>query len=279
MNLLLRNHQSVGDIIMLTACVRDLKRWYPEFNIRVSTSCDTLFENNPYICKEFPIGETIIDIKMEYPLIHQLHEKDVHFLHGFIDFLNEKLSLRVKLTEFKGDLYLTEEEKAWNPIGEPYWIMVAGGKSDFPSKIWKAEAWQEVVDNVKKYKIVTIGGKEHKQYHPELKGAIDMVGKTSIRQSLSLIYNSCGIVSPVTFAMHAAACFDKPAVVIAGGREHWFWEKYWNHKFLHTIGSLDCCREGGCWKNECDNKTEEGHQKCLEMINPKTVAKFINEIF
>jgi len=272
LNILLRNSQSVGDIIMLTACVRDLKRWYPEFNIRVSTSCDALFENNPYL-SSFPIGENVIDVKMEYPVIHKLHERDVHFLHGFIDFINEKLSLRVKLTEFKGDLHLTEEEKVWNPIQDPYWVMVAGGKSDFPAKVWKQEAWQKVVDNVKNFKIVTIGGREHK--HPKLEGVIDMVGKTSIRQSLSLIYNSCGVVSPVTYAMHAAACFDKPAVIIAGGREHWFWEKYWNHKFLHTIGMLDCCKDAGCWKGTCDNLTE-GHQKCLELINPKEVARLID---
>ena len=260
---------------MLTACVRDLKRWYPDLNIQVATSCDALFENNPYIGPLSP-GDSIIDIKMEYPDIHHLHEKDVHFLNGFIDFINEKLSLRVKLTEFKGDIHLTEEEKAWNPIGEPYWVMVAGGKPDFPAKIWKKEAWQEVVNNVNKYKIVTIGGKESDHIHPHLEGVIDMVGKTTIRQSLSLIYNSCGVVSPVTFAMHAAACFDKPAVVIAGGREHWFWEKYWNHKFLHTIGSLHCCKEGGCWKNKCENTTEEGYQKCLELINPIEVARLID---
>jgi len=265
----------VGDIVMLTACVRDLKRWYPELNIQVATSCDDLFENNPYIGPLSP-GDSIIDIKMEYPDIHHLHEKDVHFLNGFIDFINEKLSLRVKLTEFKGDLHLTEEEKAWKPIDEDYWVMVAGGKPDFPAKIWKKEAWQEVVDNVKKYKIVTIGGKESSHIHPKLNGVIDMVGKTTIRQSLSLIYNSCGVVSPVTFAMHAAACFDKPAVVVAGGREHWYWEKYWKHKFLHAIGSLSCCKEGGCWKNNCINTTKEGHQRCLELIDPKQVAEMID---
>ena len=282
MNLLLKNHQSIGDVLTLTACVRDLKRWYPNINVGVSTSCNALFENNPYITTTFPVGEPLIDVRMEYPLIHSLHERDVHFIHGFIDHLNDKFSLRVKLTEFKGDLHLSEKEKNWKPVLDPYWVMVAGGKSDFPAKIWKADAWQTVVNNItsneKGLKVVTIGGAEHKKHHPQLKGVVDMVGKTTIRQSLSLIYNSCGVVSPVTYAMHAAACFDKPAVIVAGGREHWFWEKYWNHHFLHTIGSLECCRDGGCWKSECDNRTVEGHQKCLELINPEEVARLINEL-
>lgn len=275
MNLLLKNHQSIGDILMLTACIRDLKKWYPEFNVRASTSCDVLFENNPYICDSFPVGEPVIDIDMEYPLIHKLHERDVHFLHGFIDYINEKLSLRVKLTEFKADIHLTEKEKLYCPVEKPYWIMVAGGKGDFTAKHWWPEAWQKVVDK-SKVKFVTIGGKEHEQYHCKLKNVTDFNGKTTIREAISLIYNCDGVVSPVTFAMHTAAVFDKKCVVIAGGREHWYWEKYPNHQFLHTIGSLDCCKEAGCWKNECENKNDKGHQKCLEMIKPEKVAEIIN---
>jgi ADP-heptose:LPS heptosyltransferase len=204
-------------------------------------------------------------------------DHDVHFLHGFIDFLNDKLGLRVKLTEFKGDLHLTEDEEK-PVIQEPYWVMVAGGKSDFPAKHWWKEAWQEVVDK-SHVKFVTIGGKEHIDNHcTELTGVINMQGKTSIREAISLIYNADGVISPVTFAMHVAGCFDKPAVVIAGGREHWWWEKYPNHYFLHTQGHLDCCKGGGCWKSICEHKDENGHQKCLALINPEKVAEIINKI-
>lgn len=278
MNLVLKNYQSIGDIMMLTACVRDLKRWYPEINVLVDTSCNALFENNPYLSNGMPLGESVIDIRMEYPLIHKVGDKDVHFLHGFIEFLNEKMSLRVKLTEFKADIHLSEKEKKERPIEPPYWVMVAGGKGDFTAKHWWPEAWQSVVDNAKNVRFVTIGGKEHLEHHNELKNVINMQGKTSIREALQLIYHSEGVISPVTFAMHAAAAFNKPAVVIAGGREHWWWEKYPGHVFAHTIGALDCCRGGGCWKSHCENKDEDGRQKCLKLIDPVRVAHIINEI-
>jgi len=274
MNLLLKNHQSIGDVIMLTACVRDIKRWYPEINIMVDTSANVLFENNPYISKVFPIGEEVIDIQMEYPLIHKVGDQDVHFLYGFIDFINKKLSLRVKLTEFKGDLHLTADEKKDNPP-EPYWVMLAGGKGDFTAKHWWKEAWQTVVDKSKVH-FVTIGGKEHEQHHSKLTGVTDMVGKTSIREALKLIYHSSGVISPVTFAMHTAAIFDKPCVCIAGGREHWWWEKYPGHHHIHTMGALDCCKSGGCWKSHCSNKNDKGQQKCLALINPGQIAEIIN---
>ena len=48
--LILRNFQSPGDIVMLTAAVRDLHRCYPgEFLTDVRTSCPELWENNPYL--------------------------------------------------------------------------------------------------------------------------------------------------------------------------------------------------------------------------------------
>ncbi|HEX2723982.1 MAG TPA: hypothetical protein VHM24_13785, partial [Gemmatimonadaceae bacterium] len=48
--LILRNFQSPGDIVMLTAAVRDLHRCHPgRFVTDVRTSCPALWENNPYL--------------------------------------------------------------------------------------------------------------------------------------------------------------------------------------------------------------------------------------
>src|SRR5262249_23575409 len=37
-------------------------------------------------------------------------------------------------------------------------------------------------------------------------------------------------------------------VVVAGGREPPHWEAYPHHQFIHTVGALSCCDDGGCWK-------------------------------
>ena len=48
--LILRNFQSPGDIVMLTAAVRDLHLAYPgRFATDVRTSCPALWEHNPWI--------------------------------------------------------------------------------------------------------------------------------------------------------------------------------------------------------------------------------------
>ena len=47
--ILFKNSQSPGDILMLSAAVRDLKLSHPEIEIGVSTSCGEIWENNPHI--------------------------------------------------------------------------------------------------------------------------------------------------------------------------------------------------------------------------------------
>ncbi len=48
--LILKNGYSPGDVVMLTAAVRDLHYWYPgQYLTDVRTHCPELWENNPYI--------------------------------------------------------------------------------------------------------------------------------------------------------------------------------------------------------------------------------------
>ena len=48
--LILRNHQSPGDIVMLTAAVRDLKRALgAAVAVDVRTPCPALWEHNPHL--------------------------------------------------------------------------------------------------------------------------------------------------------------------------------------------------------------------------------------
>ena len=101
--LILRNFQSPGDIVMLTAAVRDLHNCYPgRFETDVRTSCPALWENNPHLV---PLNEDDPDVEVvdcHYPLIHQSNHTPYHFLHGFIHYLNDKLGLRIEPGRLQG---------------------------------------------------------------------------------------------------------------------------------------------------------------------------------
>jgi hypothetical protein len=221
-----------------------------------------MWENNPDITRlsEFEADTEVI--ACHYPLIHRSNSAPVHFLQGFIDYLNCTLDLRIEVTEFRGAIYLSAEEKSWvsqvdEPTGGlPFWIVAAGGKDDFTVKWWDSRRYQQVVDHFRgRIMFVQVGEAGH--YHPPLENVIDLRGKTDLRQLIRLVYHSEGVLSPVSLPMHLAAAIEtKPGrpknracVVVAGGREPPHWEAYPHHQFIHTVGTLPCCDNGGCWKS------------------------------
>ena len=153
--LILKCGFSPGDIVMLTAAVRDLHHWYPgQFMTDVRTRCPELWENNPHITPLSEDQPEVEQIDCSYPLINRANEAPYHCLHGFIEFLNQQLHTSIKPTAFKGDIHLSGQERAWySQVHEgtgqntPFWIIAAGGKFDVTVKWWQTERYQEVVDH------------------------------------------------------------------------------------------------------------------------------------
>ena len=117
--LILKNMQSPGDIVMLTAAVRDLHACCPgQFLTDVRTPCPGLWENNPHLTPLDEKAEDVEIIHCEYPLIHQSNQLPYHFLHGFTRHLSTQLELTIEPTAFKGDIHLTEQEINGAVFGE-----------------------------------------------------------------------------------------------------------------------------------------------------------------
>ena len=66
---------------------------------------------------------------------------------------------------------------------------------------------KKVVDHFKG-KIVFVQCGERSHFHPPLKGTVNLVGKTDMRQYVRLMYHAIGCVSPVTFGMHLCAAVE-----------------------------------------------------------------------
>src|SRR6266446_6070657 len=211
---ILRCYLSPGDIVMLTAAVRDLHRAFPgEFQTDIRTAADALWENNPYVTRLDENSPTVETIEMHYPLIHSSKQRPYHFVHGFVQFLEQHLQRQIPVTEFKGDIHVSPEEKGWMSQVEElgfrnnFWIMVAGGKYDFTAKWWDPDRYQAVVDHfLGKIRFVQCGEGDH--WHPPLRNVINLVGKTDTRQFVRLMYHADGVVCPITFAMHLAAAVE-----------------------------------------------------------------------
>ncbi len=298
--LILHNRLSPGDVVMLTAAVRDLHVHYPgQFLTDVRTPCPALWENNPYITPLKEDDPEVEEIVCEYPLIHRSNEEPWHFIHAYGQFLADKLGLpHIKPTAFKGDIHLTERERGWmsqvaeiTGKDEPFWIVVSGGKLDFTAKWWSRRRMQEVVEILSEggMQLVQVGEAGH--HHPPLRGVIDLRGKTDLRQLVRLVYHSAGVICPVTLMMHLAAAVPtrpdrrpprlRPAVVIAGGREPPHWEAYPAHQYLHSVGTLPCCDHGGCWKARVmpqgDGKPAD-RSLCVDPVAESELPRCLHEI-
>ena len=307
--LILKCGLAPGDILMLTAAVRDLHHWYRgQFLTDVRTVCPALWENNPHLTRLSEKEQGVEEIDCSYPLINRCNHAPYHCLHGFIEFLNERLRLGIKPTAFKGDIHLSEQEKAWySQVHEltrentPFWIVAAGGKYDVTIKWWETRRYQEVVDHFRgKIQFVQVGELGH--YHPRLDGVIDLRGRTNLRELVRLVYHAQGVLCPVTSLMHLAAAVEtktgQPAnracVVIGGGREPAHWEAYPDHQFIHTNGALSCCTAGGCWRDRTvrlrdgDSRDRADHlcvnvvgslPRCMDLISSAEVVRRVGLYF
>lgn len=304
--LILENPLCPGDVLVSTCAVRDLHKAYPgEYltDIRCPSGCEHIFFNSPYITKIEDSDKEARRIRLSYEGIHKSGRSGKPFVSAHTEDLAIAIGKPIEPTSLVPDIFLTQDEILWpSPLlkehgfTSQYWLINAGIKSDYTLKWY--HRYQEVVDLLKdKITFVQVGQLEHN--HPPLKDVLDMRGKTDLRALFRLSYHAEGAICPVSLQMVVMAAFEKPCVVISGGREPVRWQIAPNHRFLAVNGSIECARYDGCWKSkksECVNlvhKFEHGPALngvpeanaqwgktedvplCMEMIRPEDIARAV----
>ena len=312
---ILKHHRSPGDIMCLTSLVRDIHLTHPgKFETDVDTTVKPIWDGNPYLTKLWQRGsrnKTIlkpntVTIKCDYGKgLREQNKETIHFASYFHRDFEKQTGIHVDVHKPHGDLFVSDYEKKTPPVNGRYWLIISGGKSDFPIKVWHQNYFQEVTDRIGEMGlgVVQTGANFSGHWHPKLHGdhVIDLVGWGTFREFVQQIYHAEGVICGITAAMHMAAALHKPCVVIGGGREAWWWEAYTNenkgfgpiasgthpvpHRYLHTIGLLDCCRHHGCWKNKVVGgksnckmpiiTPEQAVGRCMQMITPDHVMEAV----
>lgn len=263
----LTHWKGLGDVVLLTALVRDIKLAYgDDVQLSVRTTAGNLWENNPYLSplKRNSPGVRTIEISYRNALGRAGRGAREHFLCAYYDDFEQKTGLQVPMTRPGGDLHLSEDEcQPW--ISGPYWVVIAGGYNNITTKQWPYSRYQEVVDRLRQLGIhcVQAGSTDAGHVHPPLNGVLNLVGQTDHRRDLlTLLYHARGVICGITGAMHIAAAFDRPCVVIGGARESKEFVAYDReaqfrpgcppvavpHVFLHSLGQLPCGPTHGCWR-------------------------------
>lgn len=293
--LLLITDQAPGDTVAMTAAIYSLHKAYPgKYLTAVQSPHPEVFKYNPNVVPLTMYPGSVAEVRMHYPAIHKSNERGIHFMQGWCEFLGTALGIQVPLLTNRPQLYFDMYDYD-DPPTEDFWLICSGGKTDFTNKLWGWENYQEVVDILcNQVKFIQVGEKH--EDHPLLylySGSKDMVGKTTLRQLFGLVRRCRGVLCGVSLLMHVAAALDKPAIVIAGGREPVQWNAYPKQHYLHTVGNLPCCESGGCWrsrvvpledgsielnKNTCERviwKNKTPIPGCMSIIKPQLVADLV----
>ena len=281
--LILHTDQMPGDTVVMTAAIHSLHRAYPgRYTTAVISQHPEVFSYNPDV---IPVTTDAAVLHMHYPAIHLCNERGIHFMQGWTEFLGSALKINIPLLTNRPRLYFPDPE----PPTEDYWLICSGGKRDFTTKLWGTHNYQEVVHSLKgAVRFVQVGNSRDE--HSRLHGVEDIVGKTTLRELFNWTRRARGVLCGVSLLMHVAAALEKPAVVVAGGREPVQWNAYPRQQYIHTVGMLPCRSVQGhighaCWRSRVvplsdgsvyDQNTCEfpvnSVPKCMQAIFPATIA-------
>lgn len=312
-SLVLINGRRPGDLTVMSAAIRDLHLAFPgRYRVWIATSRDEIFSHHPGVLPgnvsgSPPVDATRIDLG-SVPLIQRSNENLHHYTEAYHEALGAALGITIPVTERRPDIRMSQEEKNPESLGkidsrlvdsvrsEPsrggFWLVNAGGDWNTTAKWWPYEHYQAVINATRdRVRWVQVGSTA--DVHPELEGVIRLT-RTSIRDLVVLAWHARGVLCPVTWLMHLAAAFRKPAVVVAGGREPVAWERYEGHVFFDSIGRYECCKTGGCWRSMCHRKSGEARHdsdcalpvmhgdvsfpKCMSDISPERVTAAVEGI-
>lgn len=286
--LLLTSWYCPGDITVVSGLVWDLHDQYPgRYRIAVRSMFQEIFENNPLVVSQ----DTLINPR-DLPITPA---GDGTFYRMWMNDLEAKLGTTLRSKRMQGDVYLSEAEMNWPdellPDREPYWLLAAGYKTSYETKYYPN--WQDVVGGLSGQKrLVRVGHTpdyEHRQ--PDISGTLDLIGRTSLRDLVRLVYHSDGVLCHESLPMHLAAAVPvrpgakrpRPCVVVVGGRSPAGHFAYEGQTVLHA--DMDCNPGGGCWKSHVRlrpgmeamlcKRPREGASECMRQIPPEAIVEAV----
>ncbi len=233
----------LGDVVLSTPIYEALKIKYPSAEIIALCSSQAkadILKNNPFINKLRIISsldkilirlKSIKPLWIEYsysrPSFSYFHKKAQEIIGDMVGVVLEKPALQIYLDE-------TEDEYAKRVLSEfinPVIIHITSITTE--NQMWPIENWNELVKVATNYTFIQLGMLSE----AKVAGAIDLRGKTTIRQSMAFVKHAKSFVGVVSFLAHVTNAFDKPGVVFFGPSS----SSVWGHdNNLNLTKNLPC---------------------------------------
>ena len=206
---------ALGDVVVMSAVVRDIELAYPgRYSIFTTGHFQSLWKNFPNVTPaSLPGRGRFIDMSYQHKIDQARAGSKKHFLTSFYEIVEEKLGIKIPMTKASGHLLITPG--VTSPVSGKYWVSAPGGKTDLTTKIWLPSRHQKVVDILasKGIRCVQAGGNFAEHVNPILTNVTQALNATrDIEDFFALIAGAEGVICGITSLMHIAAVFDKPCV-------------------------------------------------------------------
>ncbi len=261
----------IGDDLMCTTVFRELKKRSSR-RIAVATQYPSMFEKNSDVDRVIHHSEPRMNrwlqnglpvVRLGYSAYDSVRDAD--------EPLNEHVLIKLlRLARVTGDvelrpyIYLTSKELTAGKLAREQIVIQSSGLSaPYPmrNKEWFPERFQTICAELSSsVQVIQIGSAKD----PKLEQAMDLRGKTTLRQSAAILANSLVFIGLEGFLMHLARAVDCRSVIVYGGRLKPSQIGYVANKNLYT--QVRCAP---CWlRNNCDY-----NHKCMDMITTKHVIE------
>jgi Glycosyltransferase family 9 (heptosyltransferase) len=256
----------LGDVLMCTPALRELKRVNPQCHIRLHTEFPSLISGLPYI------DEAISPVSCPPRAIRLLYEDVIPPRRHIAEIFGDCLGVYV--SDIRPDCVVDAELKdsfitSWRNRPRPHIVLNRRAGPWTPNKDWPDDSWQILIGRLQTWAtVIEIGSPSS----PDIALAgeyIDLRGRTSLEQLVAAVAAADLHIGPISGPVHIAAAVGTPAVVIYGGYEHPVCSGYPGNISLYT--RIRC---SPCWLSEpCPFGLE-----CLRMISPQTVETAVHQL-
>ena len=180
------------------------------------------------------------------------------------------------------EIFLSEEENNfYKKLGlrEKDYILVAPG-SKWNTKRWTVEGFSELINKIgKEETVVLFGGKEDIEYVSQIEEnlkvkTVNLVGKTSLRESFSVVKNAKALISNDSAPVHMAVSFNTPVVSIFGPTVKDFGFYPYRNGVVVEVKGLKCRPCGLHGHKTCPTGTFE----CMKGIKTYDVLKALDTL-
>ncbi len=265
-HLALAREGGLGDVLMCTPALRELKRRNPRCHVAFFTRCPEVLTDSPYVDE---IGAWV---DQPPDSVQLAYENSLPPWRHIACILADHLGLRASDVRPRYTLQqsLVERfQKEWRGLPRP-WITVHRRAGPWtPNKDWPETLWDETIAELcRRGTIIEIGSNPPASRGPR-SSYVDLTGTTSLAELAAAVAAADVHVGPVSAPVHLAAAVGTPSVVIYGGYEHPVCSSYPGN--INLYSPVPC---SPCWlTTPCPYE-----KKCLSAIAPATMLAAVAQL-